>query len=136
MKPSVGPVFPEPLSTPEDVEARLLKPEAVDVDEALGYVFQAITLTRHRLGGHVPLIGFAGAPWTLMSYAVEGKGSKTWNKAKAMLYTHPDAAHQILEAVTQVTVKYLVGQVHAGAQALQVCRGRGACGPEGRRNVN
>lgn len=120
MQPSVGPVFPQPLSTPEDVDARLLDPAEVDVDAALGYVFKAITLTRHRLAGHVPLIGFAGAPWTLMSYAVEGRGSKTWNKAKAMLYSHPETAHKILEAVTDVTVRYLVGQVRAGAQILQV----------------
>lgn len=124
MEPGAGPVFPQPLTTPVDVATRLLPADSVDVDEALGYVFQAITLTRHRLGGLVPLVGFCGAPWTLMSYAVEGRGSKTWNKAKAMLYAHPDTAHAMLATITDVSVRYLVGQVRAGAQALQVCRWR------------
>lgn len=119
MKPGVGPVFPEPISKPEDL-ARITPADRVDVNVELGYVFKALTLTRHRLQGHVPLIGFAGAPWTLMSYAVEGHGSKTWDKAKSWLYTHPEASHRLLTTITEVTIKYLVGQVRAGAQILQV----------------
>ena len=112
-----GPVFPQPIGKPEDIDA--LNP-AVDVSQELGYVFKAITLTRHRLGGHVPLIGFAGAPWTLFAYAIEGSGSKTFSKAIRWLYLHPEASHRLLGMIADVTVRYLVGQVRAGAQLLQV----------------
>lgn len=117
MVPGQGPVFPNPISSPEDL-ARLKK--NVDVQEALGYVFKAITLTRHRLQGHVPLIGFAGAPWTLFAYMIEGKSSKTWDKAKTFLYKYPEASHEIFDIVTDATIAYLVGQVRSGAQLLQV----------------
>ncbi|XP_043199586.1 uroporphyrinogen decarboxylase-like isoform X2 [Amphibalanus amphitrite] len=117
MKPGEGPVFPEPLSGPDDL-SRLQRP--VDVHQQLGYVFQAVTLTRHKLEGKVPLIGFSGAPWTLMGYMIEGKGSKTMSKAKRWLYQHPEASHQLLSILTDVIVDYLVGQAEAGAQLLQV----------------
>ena len=71
MTPGVGPTFPEPIATPADL-SRLNA--AVDVEASLGYVFNAISVARHRLGGHVPLIGFAGAPWTLFAYMIEGVG--------------------------------------------------------------
>ncbi|KAI8078880.1 uroporphyrinogen decarboxylase [Halteromyces radiatus] len=112
-----GPVFPAPLVTPADME-RLTKD--VNVDEALGYVYQAITLTRHKLDGRVPLYGFIGAPWTLMAYMIEGGGSKTLSKAKSWLWKHPDATHELLQRITDVAVTFLVGQVRAGAQMLQV----------------
>lgn len=86
----------------------------------LKYVYDAITLTRHKLEGKVPLIGFTGAPWTLMSYMIEGGGSKTQSKAKKWLYQHPEASHKLLTLLTQVCVEYLVEQVRAGAQMLQV----------------
>eukprot|EP01104_Vermistella_antarctica_P010842 TRINITY_DN2934_c0_g1_i1.p1 TRINITY_DN2934_c0_g1~~TRINITY_DN2934_c0_g1_i1.p1 ORF type:complete len:403 (+),score=83.51 TRINITY_DN2934_c0_g1_i1:80-1288(+) len=110
-----GPTFPSPLTVPEDM-ARLVIPEP----NALQYVFDAITLTRHRLEGKVPLIGFTGAPWTLMAYMIEGGGSKTFAKAKGWLYRYPEEAKDLLQRVTDVVVDYLVGQAHAGAQALQV----------------
>ncbi|EGD74323.1 uroporphyrinogen decarboxylase [Salpingoeca rosetta] len=112
-----GPTFPQPITCREDIDA--LNAD-VDVHESLGYVFKAITLTRHRLGGHVPLIGFAGAPWTLFAYAIEGSGSKTFSKAKSWLYKDPEASHRLLSMITDVTVRYLVAQVRAGAQLLQV----------------
>ncbi|XP_071444107.1 uroporphyrinogen decarboxylase isoform X2 [Hetaerina americana] len=117
MKPGVGPVLPEPLSSPSDIE-KLKFP--VDVKEKLGYVFEGITLTRHKLEGKVPLIGFSGAPWTLMCYMIEGGGSKTMSKAKNWLYQHPNSSHELLKILTDVTVDYLVEQVIAGAQLLQV----------------
>jgi len=86
----------------------------------LGYVFEAITLTRHELDGKCPLIGFSGAPWTLMSYMIEGKGSPTISKAKKWLYCFPEDSHKLLQMLTDVIVRYLVGQVAAGAQLLQV----------------
>ncbi|XP_077472319.1 uroporphyrinogen decarboxylase isoform X1 [Stigmatopora argus] len=117
MVPGKGPTFPEPLKEPEDLQRLRVK---VDVATELGYVFKAITLTRHKIEGKVPLIGFTGAPWTLMSYMIEGGGSNTHSKAKRWLYRHPQASHMLLKMLTDVIVEYLLGQVAAGAQALQV----------------
>uniref|UniRef100_A0A3B4YEZ0 Uroporphyrinogen decarboxylase n=1 Tax=Seriola lalandi dorsalis TaxID=1841481 RepID=A0A3B4YEZ0_SERLL len=113
MVPGKGPTFPEPLKEPEDLQRLRVK---VDVDKELGYVFKAITLTRHKIEGKVPLIGFTGAPWTLMSYMIEGGGSNTHSKAKRWLYRHPEASHMLLKMLTDVIVEYLLGQVAAGAQ--------------------
>jgi uroporphyrinogen decarboxylase len=77
-------------------------------------------LTKKELNGRVPLIGFAGAPWTIFSYMVEGKGSKTFSDAKKMLYTQPEFSHQLLEMITQSTINYLKGQVNAGADLIQI----------------
>ncbi|KAI5453956.1 Uroporphyrinogen decarboxylase in heme biosynthesis [Naganishia albida] len=112
-----APSLPNPIRTPEDL-ARL--PDHVNVNEKLGYVFEAVNLTRHRLDGEVPLIGFCGAPWTLMAYMVEGGGSKTYQKAKEWLYRWPEASRTLLAKVADVCVDLLVGQVLAGAQMLQV----------------
>ncbi|KZV73556.1 uroporphyrinogen decarboxylase [Peniophora sp. CONT] len=112
-----APSFPDPLNTPEDVKK--LKQD-VDVQKELGYVFDAITLTRHGLKGEVPLIGFAGAPWTLFAYMVEGGGSKTFQKAKTWLWKWPEESHALLLRIADVLVDYLVGQVKAGAQLLQL----------------
>eukprot|EP00079_Xenopus_tropicalis_P034913 XP_017948684.1 PREDICTED: uroporphyrinogen decarboxylase-like [Xenopus tropicalis] len=128
MEPGRGPVFPEPLQTPQDLHKLR---SSVDVSEELGYVFHAITLTRHKIEGKVPLIGFTGAPWTLMTYMIEGGGSNTMSKAKRWLYQHPSASHQLLKQLTDVIVEYLVGQVAAGAQALQVFESHAGClGPQ------
>ncbi|XP_040422323.1 uroporphyrinogen decarboxylase isoform X3 [Cygnus olor] len=128
MVPGKGPTFPEPLKEVEDL---LKLRQKVDVTAELGYVFQAITLTRHSLEGKVPLIGFSGAPWTLMSYMIEGGGSTTMSKAKSWLYRHPEASHQLLRLLADVVTDYLVGQVAAGAQALQLFESHaGHLGPE------
>ena len=117
MKPGVGPVFPNPLKSPEDIETLEHGDKTLP---RLQYVFDAITLTRQKLEGKVPLLGFTGAPWTLMSYMIEGGGSKTQSKAKAWLYTYPSASHKVLQMLTDVNIEYLVQQVKAGAQMLQV----------------
>ncbi|KAM4642685.1 uroporphyrinogen decarboxylase [Discoglossus pictus] len=128
MEPGRGPVFPEPLQTPQDMD-KLKHP--VDVSQELGYVFRAITLTRHKIAGKVPLLGFTGAPWTLMTYMIEGGGSNTMSKAKRWLYKHPSASHQLLQLLTDIIVDYLVGQVAAGAQGLQVFESHAGClGPK------
>ena len=111
-----GPHFPDPLQTPADL-GRLHQP---DVREGFGYVFDALTLTRRELDGKATLIGFCGAPWTLMAYMIEGGGSKTFARSKTWLFRHPDASQALLQRITDVLVPYLVGQVDAGAQALQV----------------
>ncbi|TFK29249.1 uroporphyrinogen decarboxylase [Coprinopsis marcescibilis] len=112
-----GPFFPEPLVTPSDVSK--LRTE-VDVNKELGYVFEAITQTRKELDGIVPLIGFCGAPWTLFSYMIEGGGSKTLQKAKTWLFKYPEESKALLKRIADVCVDFLVGQVKAGAQLLQV----------------
>ncbi|KAF9984094.1 Uroporphyrinogen decarboxylase in heme biosynthesis [Mortierella antarctica] len=117
MVPGKGPHFPEPLVVPADM-AKLKKD--VDVNQELQYVFDAITMTRHALNGRVPLIGFVGAPWTLMAYMIEGGGSKTLSKAKEWIFKHPKVSHELLGRITDVCVDFLVGQVRAGAQMLQV----------------
>uniref|UniRef100_A0A8C2RNK3 Uroporphyrinogen decarboxylase n=1 Tax=Capra hircus TaxID=9925 RepID=A0A8C2RNK3_CAPHI len=128
MVPGKGPSFPEPLREERDLE-RLRDPATVASE--LGYVFQAITLTRQQLAGRVPLIGFAGAPWTLMTYMVEGGGSSTMSQAKRWLYQRPQASHQLLRILTDALVPYLVGQVAAGAQALQLFESHaGHLGPQ------
>ncbi|XP_025788021.1 uroporphyrinogen decarboxylase isoform X5 [Puma concolor] len=92
---------------------------------------QAITLTRQQLAGRVPLIGFAGAPWTLMTYMVEGGSSSTMAQAKRWLYQRPQASHKLLRILTDALVPYLVGQVAAGAQALQLFESHaGHLGPQ------
>ncbi|XP_069940062.1 uroporphyrinogen decarboxylase isoform X1 [Cherax quadricarinatus] len=117
MRPGEGPVFPSPLSVPDDL-AKLASPG--DVCSKLQYVFDALTLTRKELQGKAVLIGFSGAPWTIMAYMIEGKGSKTMSNAKRWLYRYPEASHKLLKIITDATVSYLVAQVKAGAQVLQV----------------
>lgn len=111
-----GPRFPAPLEGPDD----LVRLRASDAVEELTYVYEAISLVRTELGGKVPLIGFCGAPWTLMAYMIEGGGSKTFSRSKRWLYDAPDASHALLERLTDTLVAFLIGQVDAGAQLLQV----------------
>lgn len=116
LKENIGPVLPDPIKTQADL-ARITVP---DVQDQLHYVFDAIRLIKQELNGRVPLIGFAGAPWTLLCYMVQGKGSKTFDEAKAFCYAHPDLAHQLLQMITDTTIAYLLGQIDAGADVLQV----------------
>lgn len=112
----LGPLLPQPVKTQADMQ-RVRVP---DVNETLGYVFEAIKLIKQELNGRVPLIGFAGAPWTLLCYMVQGKGSKTFDEAKAFCYQQPELAHQLLQMITDTTIAYLKGQVAAGADVVQV----------------
>jgi uroporphyrinogen decarboxylase len=91
-----------------------------DVEDRLHYVMEALTITRNALNGDAALIGFAGAPWTLLCYMVEGRGSKDFSMAKAFCYNHPDAAEHLLKVISDTTIRYLKAQVAAGAQAVQV----------------
>jgi uroporphyrinogen decarboxylase len=113
---SKGPLLPDPIRTKADL-SRLIQP---DVEEKLGYVFDALRLTKKTLAGRVPLIGFAGSPWTLLCYMVQGKGSKTFDEAKAFCYTQPETAHRLLQMITDVTIAYLRGQAAAGADVVQI----------------
>jgi uroporphyrinogen decarboxylase len=119
MLPGKGPHFPDPLKTPDDINKKLdLKAK---MEEKLGYVYQAITMTRQQLEGRVPLIGFTGAPWTLMAYMVEGGGSKLFSKSKGWLYAYPEESHRLLQILTDCVVAHLVGQVKGGAQVDKLC---------------
>jgi uroporphyrinogen decarboxylase len=112
-----GPWFKETIRT----EAELSKIDFdIDVADRLGYVLEAIKITNKELGGRVPLIGFAGAPWTIFCYMTEGQGSKTFSVARKILYTNPTLAHKLLDTITTVTINYLKAQVNAGAHMLQV----------------
>lgn len=110
-----GPWFEKTIQTENDI-AQLHIADANDLD----YVIQAIKLAKQGLTNRVPLIGFAGAPWTLMAYMVEGSGSKTFSQAKKFLYQQPNLAHQLLDKITQSTINYLKAQVAAGADMIQI----------------
>jgi uroporphyrinogen decarboxylase len=112
----VGPRFAEPLRSPRDLDR--LRP--VNPDQDLHFVLEAVRLARSRLEGRVPLIGFAGAPWTLMSYMVEGEGTRTFTSAKRFLIEHPRSAHALLERLATASGQFLAAQVAAGAQAVQL----------------
>ena len=111
-----GPFFEKTVQSIEDVN-RLNVP---DVEDNLHYVMEAIRITKRELNGRVPLIGFAGAPWTIFSYMIEGQGSKTFSKAKKILYTSPDLAHALLQKITLTTIDYLKAQIKAGADLVQL----------------
>lgn len=112
-----GPWFEETIRSADDLKKVDL---TIDVEERLSYVLEAIKITNKELGGRVPLIGFAGAPWTIFCYMTEGQGSKTFSIARKILYTNPALAHELLESITTVTIDYLKAQVKAGAHMLQV----------------
>lgn len=114
-----GPSFPNPLRELSDLD-RLHTFEQTNVKESLKYVYDAITLTRHKLEGKVPLIGFSGAPWTLMAYMIEGGGAKSYNRPRSWMYKHPQETHKLLQLLTDVIVEHLYYQVKAGAQMLEV----------------
>jgi len=114
-----GPHFPHPLKSPEDPQFESVLGKGVDAAvEELDYVYKAITLTRKKLAGRVPLIGFCGAPWTLFCYMVEGGGTKLFAEVKRWVYRHPQEAEKILLKIAEVCVDYLALQVKAGAQVM------------------
>ncbi|WP_298732649.1 uroporphyrinogen decarboxylase [uncultured Chitinophaga sp.] len=111
-----GPFLPAPVKSAEDLK-RVRVP---DVKDTLHYVFDSLRLTKQTLAGRVPLIGFAGAPWTLLCYMVQGKGSKTFDEAKGFCFQQPAVAHQLLQMLTDTTIAYLKEQVAAGADCVQL----------------
>ncbi|MDG2370608.1 MAG: uroporphyrinogen decarboxylase [Flavobacteriales bacterium] len=111
-----GPWFENTIQSIKDVNDLVIP----DVNDQLSYVLDAIKITKNELDGRVPLIGFAGAPWTIFSYMIEGQGSKTFSKAKKMLYSNPELSHKLLQKITATTIKYLKAQIKAGADVVQV----------------
>jgi len=127
MKDNVGPWLPNPVRTLSDVE----KVEVPDVEERLNYVMEGIEQTLSGLENRVPLIGFAGAPWTILCYMVQGQGSKNFDKAKAFCFEQPEAAHKLLDKITQTTIAYLKAKVRAGVHVVQLFDSWGGMlGPE------
>ncbi|MDQ3683921.1 MAG: uroporphyrinogen decarboxylase [Bacteroidota bacterium] len=116
MEEGKGPSLPKVIQSQKDINDLNID----NVEEYLKYVLDALSLTKKELAGRVPLIGFAGAPWTILCYMVEGKGSKTWDKAKQFAYTEPKLAHLLLQKITNITIAYLKAQVAAGADTVQV----------------
>ena len=116
MLPAKGPHFPNPLKSPTDGQYEEVLNKKVDVAVELDYVYKAITMTRHKLKGRVPLFGFCGAPWTLLCYMVEGGGSKLFVQTKTWIYKYPEATKALLQKIAEVCVEYLALQVQAGAQ--------------------
>ena len=119
-----GPVFPQPLKTPDDIATQLDRNRKAK--DELKYVYEAISLTRKTLDGQCPLIGFSGAPWTLMSYMIEGKASSTMSKAKRWLYAHENESHELLKILANFVIDHLVEQIAAGAQLVQLFESHGA----------
>jgi uroporphyrinogen decarboxylase len=113
---SRGPVFDNPLRCAADIE----KLDTENLIEKLDYVFQAIKLTKEKLNNRVPLIGFSGAPWTLATYMVEGKGSKNFEIVKSLIYREPATAHKLLQKLAESVIEYLNAKIRAGCDAVQI----------------
>ena len=116
MKDGVGPWLPNPVRTAEDL-AKVVVP---DVEDRLHYVMEAIKQTKILLDDRVPLIGFAGSPWTILCYAVQGQGSKNFDLAKGFCFSQPALAHELLQKITDTTIAYLKAKVRAGVAAVQL----------------
>ncbi len=116
MLESKGPFFPKTIKTLGDLE----NIKVPDVNDKLNYVLEALSIVKKELNNKVPLIGFAGAPFTIFCYMVEGKGSKTFSEAKKMLYSEPLLAHKLLQKITDTTIAYLKAQIIHGADLVQI----------------
>jgi uroporphyrinogen decarboxylase len=116
MKADFGPYLPNPVRDQKGVDGVVVP----DVNIELNYVMQAIKATKELLNNEVPLIGFAGSPWTILCYCVQGQGSKTYDKAKGFCFTNPVAAHDLLQKITDTTIAYLKAKVEAGVDAVQI----------------
>lgn len=116
MKPNFGPYLPNPIRSQKDLDSVIVP----NVHETLGYVMDAIKATKEKLNDEVPLIGFAGSPWTILCYCVQGQGSKTFDKAKELCFTQPLVAHELLQKITDTTIAYLKAKVAVGVDAVQI----------------
>ena len=116
MKPNFGPYLPNPIREAKHLDNVIIP----DIQDSLGYVMDAIKMTKEKLNDEIPLIGFAGSPWTILCYCVQGQGSKNFDLAKGFCFTQPEAAHQLLQKITDTTIAYLKEKVKAGVNAVQV----------------
>ena len=116
MKNNFGPYIEHPISNKHDIESLDIN----NVEERLDYVFRAVYLTKKALDNEVPLIGFAGSPWTILCYMVQGSGSKNFAIAKNFCFKNPELAHLLLEKITYVTIRYLKKKILSGVDAIQL----------------
>ena len=116
MREGIGPYIPNPINSKAALDQVILP----DVEEHLVYVFDAVRMTKSALNDRVPLIGFAGGPWTLLCYAVQGQGSKNFDRAKAFCFQEPEMAKELLQKITTTTIAYLREKVKAGADVIQL----------------
>jgi uroporphyrinogen decarboxylase len=116
MKNNFGPFIEFPVRKKSDV----LGLNTSNVEEKLDYVFKAVKMTKKELPEHIPLIGFAGSPWTILCYMVQGSGSKTFDIAKSFCFENPELAHMLLEKITHITIEYLKKKIEAGVDAVQI----------------
>lgn len=116
MNEGKGPVFPNPIRTVDDAK----KLKEIDPAKELKYVLDAVSLTKKNLDNRVPLIGFSGSPWTLLTYMVEGKGSKNFSEVKKLIYNNPELAHYILDKLSKTIADYLSAKIEAGCNAVQI----------------
>ncbi|MEO0895445.1 MAG: uroporphyrinogen decarboxylase [Bacteroidota bacterium] len=116
MIPGKGPFFPKTIERASDLDQLHPVQDASNLD----HTYQAIEGVVKKLEGRVPLIGFVGAPWTIFCYMIEGQGSKTFSKAKSLLYKEPSLSHKLLEKITEATITYLKGQINAGVNIVQI----------------
>ncbi|GMN10176.1 uroporphyrinogen decarboxylase [Croceitalea sp. MTPC9] len=116
MKPNFGPYLPNPIREEKDLDGVIVP----DIQDTLGYVMDAIKMTKEKLNDEIPLIGFAGSPWTILCYCIQGQGSKNFDMAKGFCFTQPKAAHELLQKITDTTIAYLKEKVRAGVNAVQV----------------
>ncbi|MBU1099456.1 MAG: uroporphyrinogen decarboxylase [Bacteroidetes bacterium] len=111
-----GPIFPEPIRNEDDFK----KLKTIDPFVELKYVMDSIKVTKDELDGRVPLIGFSGSPWTLLTYMVEGSGSKTFARVKELIYNNPKLAHQLLDKIADTVADYLNAKIESGVNAVQI----------------
>ena len=111
-----GPYFDYPLLSAGDIE----KLPVIDPIESLGYVMQAVEVTKNALSNSIPLIGFAGSPWTLATYMIEGQSSRTFPKSKALIYSTPQLADRLLDVLAQNIINYLKAQIQSGADVVMI----------------
>ncbi len=116
MKENVGPRFEKTIRSRNDIKMLSSK----GIAERLKYVIDAVELTKKELNGRVPIIGFAGSPWTLLTYMIEGGSSKNFKKTKEFIFNYPGDAHKLLEKITEAIVQYIVAKIEAGINAYQI----------------
>lgn len=116
MKPNFGPYLPNPIRKKSDLDSVIIP----DVDVTLGYVMEAIKMTKEKLDDEIPLIGFAGSPWTILCYCVQGQGSKSFDLAKGLCFSDPETTHMLLQKITDTTIAYLRKKVEAGCNTIQI----------------
>jgi uroporphyrinogen decarboxylase len=114
--PGIGPIIHEPVRDRAAVD-RL---RVIHAEEATPHLFETIRMLRRELDGKTALIGFAGAPYTVASYMIEGRPSKDFTRTKALIYGEPETWRRLMETLTEVTIRYLRAQVEAGAQVIQL----------------